>query len=78
MLHQNDKLKTDSVWIKSHPPSFLPLSKKRALSSFSLITYQVKITYQNSKYIIKRNRSKGFVLSSSFNRQVPKRNIKKH
>ena len=46
---------TFSVWIKSLPPTFLPSRKKSALSPFSLITYQVKSTYLNSKYILKKN-----------------------
>ena len=43
---------------KSLPPPFFPSRKKHTLSPFSLITNQVKSTYQNSKNILKRNRSK--------------------
>ena len=48
----------DRFRLDQKPPfPFFPSRKKRALSPFSLITYQVKSTYQNSKYILKRNQS---------------------
>ena len=48
---------TNSVWIKSLPHPFLPSRKTHTLSPFFLMTKQLENTYQNSKYILKRNRS---------------------